>query len=345
MAGIVHPPDDPELDFMNFTKNTRRAAVAALTVPLLLFTAACGSDDGKGSSAAAVAKVEGKPGEQPKITVPKDAKASDEAVTKTLHEGSGAAVKKGDYVRLDFAAQTMKTGQNLGSTWTKQPGADAKAPRTQIVGEISDQPTQQQLPQKVMEAVAGQKVGSRFEVEGTAKALVGDNLNPQSGIKPEDGLVWVVDVVGAGKADKKGKSEGEQAAPEEGMPEVKSEGEKAATITIPKGEKAPADLKEQVLIKGKGPKVKAGDGLIAQYTGVKWEDGKKFDSSWDHGGATAFQIGTGAVVKGWDQALVGKNVGDRVEIVIPPKLGYGANPQSELAKNTLVFSVDIVGTV
>ncbi|UKY49145.1 FKBP-type peptidyl-prolyl cis-trans isomerase [Streptomyces inhibens] len=329
---------------MNLTKNTRRAAAAALTVPILLFTAACGSDDDKGSSGEGVVKVEGKAGEKPKITVPKGAKPSDTAVTKTLIKGDGATVKKGDLVRLDFAAQTMK-GQNLGGSWTPQPGTKPGAPRTQVVSEVTDQMTQQMLPPKVMSAVAGQKVGSRFEVEGTAKALIGEGLNPQSGIKPEDGLVWVVDVVGAKKVDKKAKAEGTQAAPESGMPEVKAVDEKAAQITVPKGEKAPKGLEEQILIKGKGPEVKAGEGLIAQYTGVKWEDGKKFDSSWDHGGATAFQIGTGQVVQGWDKALVGKHVGDRVEIVIPPKLAYGPNPQHELAKNTLVFSVDIVGTV
>ncbi|MFG2136806.1 FKBP-type peptidyl-prolyl cis-trans isomerase [Streptomyces sp. NPDC048650] len=329
---------------MNLTKNTRRAAVAALTVPIMLFAAACGSEKDSGSSDGAVVKVDGKAGAQPKISVPKNAKASDKAVTKELIKGKGPVVKKGDLVRLDFTAQSMK-GQNLGSSWAQQPGAKPGAPRTQVVTEVSDQMTQQTLPQKVMSAVAGKKVGSRFEVEGTAKALIGEGLNPQLGIKPEDGLVWVVDVTAAKKVDKKAKAEGTQAAPESGLPEVKADGDKAATITVPKGEKAPKDLEQQVLIKGKGPEVKAGDGLVAQYTGVKWEDGKKFDSSWDHGGAAAFQIGTGQVVKGWDKALVGKHVGDRVEIVIPPKLGYGASPQHELAKNTLVFSVDIVGTV
>ncbi|MFI5804113.1 FKBP-type peptidyl-prolyl cis-trans isomerase [Streptomyces sp. NPDC051561] len=330
------------------TKTARRAA-AALVVPALFLTAACGSDskakdDGsKTASAAAVAKVSGKFGEEPKIEVPKGAKAADQVSVKTVSAGTGAEVKKTDFVRLDFAGKTMKDGQSLGSTWTKQPGADPKAPRMQVVQDIS-QPGQM-LPGKVMEAVAGQKVGSRIEIEGTAKALIGEQLNPQSGIKPEDGLVWVVDVVGAKAFDKKTESKGEQAAVSEGMPEVKAEGPKAATITIPKGEKAPKDLKEQVLIKGKGAEVKAGEGLVAQYTGVKWEDGKKFDSSWDHGGATAFQIGTGSVIKGWDKGLVGKHIGDRVLLTIPAAQAYGSNPQSELAKNNLVFVVDIVGTV
>ncbi|MGP4004348.1 FKBP-type peptidyl-prolyl cis-trans isomerase [Streptomyces sp. 8N706] len=323
------------------TKAARRFA-AALAAPVLLLTAACGSDD-SGSSDASVVTVEGKPGQKPEISVPKDAKASDKVVVKTVAKGKGATVEKGDFVRLDFAGETFKGGQDLGNTWAKRPGADPNAPRTQVVQELG-QPSQT-LPTKVLDSLVGQEVGSRVEVEGTAKALIGKQLNPQAGIKPADGLVWVVDIAAAKKVGKKSEVKGEQAAPEPGMPTVKSEPQKAAVITVPKGEKPPKELKEQVLIKGKGQKIKAGDGLVVQYTGVKWEDGKKFDSSWDHGGATAFQIGTGSVVQGWDKALVGKNVGDRVVMVIPPKLGYGSQPQSPLAKNTLVFSVDIVGTV
>lgn len=326
---------------MNHTKNARRLA-AALAVPVLLLTAAaCGSEDGKSSDAKVTVK--GKFGEKPEISVPKDAKPADKLVVKTLTQGSGDKAEKGSFVRLDFAGQTMKDNKPLGGTWTPQEGAAPGAPRRQLVQQLG-QPSQE-MPAKVLDAVVGQKAGSRIEVEGTAKALIGDQLNPQAGVKPEDGLVWVIDVVGAQKVDAKSEAKGEQAKPEEGMPEVKYVSQKAAEITIPKDAKAPTDLKEQVLIKGTGPEIKAGDGLIAQYTGVKWEDGKKFDSSWDHAGATAFQIGTGSVVQGWDKGLVGKHVGDRVELVIPPKLGYEGQAQSGLDKNTLVFVVDIVGKV
>ncbi|MEX2985093.1 FKBP-type peptidyl-prolyl cis-trans isomerase [Streptomyces sp. C36] len=326
---------------MNHTKNARRLA-AALAVPVLLLTAsACGSDDG-GSSDAKVT-VEGKFGEKPEISVPKDTKPADKLVVKTLTEGTGAKAEKGSFVRLDFAGQTMKDNKPLGGTWATQDKSGSKGPRRQMVQQLG-QPSQE-MPAKVLDAVIGQKAGSRIEVEGTAKALIGDQLNPQAGVKPEDGLVWVIDVVGAQKVDPKAEVKGEQAKPEEGMPEVKANAQKAADITIPKDTKPPTDLKDQVLIKGSGPEIKAGDGLIAQYTGVKWEDGKKFDSSWDHSGATAFQIGTGSVVQGWDKGLVGKHVGDRVELVIPPKFGYGGQPGSELDKNTLVFVVDIVGKV
>ncbi|MET7600531.1 MULTISPECIES: FKBP-type peptidyl-prolyl cis-trans isomerase [unclassified Streptomyces] len=324
---------------MNY--NVKRRAVALLAVPALLFTAACGSDgDDNGGSAGGVASVSGKVGQKPKISVP-EGDPSEKTVTKTVVKGDGKEIKKSDFVRLDWTVEKWDGAKELGGTWTA--ASTGKGPRQQAVERIGQQ--SQQLPAKVLDAVEGEKQGSRVLVQGTAGDLIGENLNTSSGIAKKDVLIWVVDAVGAATVDSKAEVKGEQAAPEPGMPVVKAPSQKPAVITIPKNTKAPKDLKEQVLIKGSGPKVEAGQGLIAQYTGVKWEDGKTFDSSWNHGGATAFQIGTGSVVQGWDKGLVGKNVGDRVLLVIPPDLAYGGNPQSELAKNTLVFVVDILGTV
>jgi hypothetical protein len=326
---------------MNY--NVKRRAVALLAVPALLFTAACGSDNKSDSEASAgVAQVKGEFGAKPEISVPKSGTPSDKTVVKTVSTGSGAVIKASDFVRLDWTVEKWGSSQALGGTWASAT-TGSNTPRQQSVDQIGKQ--SQQLPAKVLDAVKGQKTGSRILVQGTAGDLIGAGLNTSSGITAKDVLIWVVDAVGSAGVDAKAYVKGTQAAPDPGMPTVSAPAPKAATITIPKDTKAPKDLKEQVLIKGTGKKVEAGQGLIAQYTGVKWEDGKKFDSSWDHGGATAFQIGTGSVVAGWDKGLVGKNVGDRVLLVIPPSLGYGASPSSELAKNTLVFVVDILGTV
>lgn len=325
---------------MNY--NTKRRVAALLAVPALLFTAACGSDDeNNGEAAGGVAEVKGKVGAKPEISVPKDGQPSEETVVKTVSEGSGSPIKASDFVRLDWTVEKWGGGQELSGTWATSTGDETA--RRQSVEQIGK--PSQQLPEKVLDAVKGKKPGSRILVQGTAGDLIGQNLNTSSGIAATDVLVWVVDPVGATTVDAKAEAKGEQAASEAGLPEVEAPSQKAATITIPEGAKAPKDLEQQVLIKGSGKKVEAGQGLVAQYTGVKWEGGTKFDSSWDHGGATAFQIGTGSVVEGWDKGLVGKNVGDRVLLVIPPSLGYGANPSSELAKNTLVFVVDILGTV
>ncbi|GAA2668678.1 FKBP-type peptidyl-prolyl cis-trans isomerase [Streptomyces aculeolatus] len=335
---------------MTHRKLTRMGA--ALVVPALLFAAACGSEDSSdsdnGGKGAAVTKVTGAFGKEPKFDVPDDAKASDEPVVKVLSEGDGAKVGKGDQVRLDFAGKTMKDDQDLGSTWAAQAAGGggrqgAGAVHQQLMGKVGE--PNQSLPPDVLDSVEGHTVGSRLLVEGTAGALVGESLNPESGIKKSDGLVWVIDVAGAGKVDPKAELKGESAEPRDGMPEIEIPAGKAAKITIPDGADAPKELEEQVLIKGKGAEVEAGQGLVAQYTGYAWEDGKKFDASWDNAGAATFQIGTGSVVEGWDKALVGKKVGDRVLLVIPPDLGYGKSKGHELEKKTLVFVVDILGTV
>lgn len=328
---------------MNY--NTKRRIAALLAVPALLFTAACGSDgdsDSDGAQAGAVAEVDGKVGEKPEISSPKDGEPAGKTVIETVSEGSGAAIKASDFVRLDWTVEKWGDDKELGGTWQASASGDS-APRRQSVEQLGK--PSQQLPPKVLDALKGKKPGSRILVQGTAGDLIGEGLNPSSGLTEKDVLIWVLDVAGAATVDAKAEVKGEQAAPAAGMPEVSAPSQKAATVTIPKNTKAPKDLKQQVLIKGDGKKVEAGQGLVAQYTGVKWEDGKKFDSSWDHGGATAFQIGTGSVVAGWDKGLVGKNVGDRVLLVIPPSLGYGASPDSELAKNTLVFVVDILDVV
>ncbi|MBC2878240.1 MULTISPECIES: FKBP-type peptidyl-prolyl cis-trans isomerase [Streptomyces] len=342
------------------TRPSRRLA-AALAVPVLLLTAAgCGSDDdgskkssessSKASASSGSAQggskitVTGAFGEQPKISAPKDAKGPDKVRITTITEGKGATVEKGAFARLAFAVQSTQEGTTAKGTWNPEPGQDTKGPRRELVQRVGGGEGGGQVPDAVADALVGRKVGTRVWAEGTLKSMYGDKVQQNA----DQTLVWVLDVVGTGKVDAKAEAKGEQAKPDAGMPEVKAESGKAAEITMPKGEKAPKELKEQVLIKGDGPEVKAGDGLVAQYTGVLWDGGKKFDSSWDHGGATAFQIGTGSVVSGWDKGLVGKHVGDRVLLVLPAEQAYGSSPPPGSgipADAPLVFVVDIVGKV
>jgi len=112
---------------------------------------------------------------------------------------------------------------------------------------------------------------------------------------------------------------------------------------------APGQLAAQVLTNGSGAAVAKGDTLVANYSGQTWagKDGKPnvFDSSFDRGKPTAFVIGTGAVIPGWDKTLVGKPLGSRVLLSIPPADGYGSSGQPDAGiagTDTLVFVVDLI---
>ena len=123
-------------------------------------------------------------------------------------------------------------------------------------------------------------------------------------------------------------------------------GNRRSRLTFSTPPTIPTGLVANVLIQGTGQTVTKGQTLLMQYTGVDWNTGKNFDSSFSRKTAFTTAIGEGAVIPGWDQGLVGKHIGDRVLLVIPPSLGYGPEGgQSSAgigAKDTLVFVVDII---
>ena len=99
-----------------------------------------------------------------------------------------------------------------------------------------------------------------------------------------------------------------------------------------------------VLSRGDGDLVEAGQEIEVHYLGQTW-GGRVFDNSYDRGSTITFPIGQGAVISGWDDGLVGQQIGSRVLLSIPPHLGYGDRgvPQAGIrGGDTLVFVVDIV---
>jgi len=90
-------------------------------------------------------------------------------------------------------------------------------------------------------------------------------------------------------------------------------------------------------------KSRRGDLLHMHYTGTL-EDGTEFDSSIPRGQPLTFTLGSGQVIKGWDQGLIGMCEGERRKLVIPSDLGYGnsGSPPKIPGGATLIFEVDLV---
>ncbi|XP_023333116.1 peptidyl-prolyl cis-trans isomerase FKBP2 [Eurytemora carolleeae] len=88
---------------------------------------------------------------------------------------------------------------------------------------------------------------------------------------------------------------------------------------------------------------KKGDSLHMHYTGTL-QDGTEFDSSIPRGQPLVFTVGTGQVIKGWDQGLLNMCAGEKRKLVIPPELGYGSTgaPPKIPGDSVLIFEVELV---
>lgn len=96
---------------------------------------------------------------------------------------------------------------------------------------------------------------------------------------------------------------------------------------------------EDIAVGDEGREVQLGDSCSIYYVGTLQANGKRFDSS----KSFSFTVGTGDVIKGMDQGILGMKVGGRRRLVIPPSLGYGKRGSSPSipAEATLCFEIKL----
>ncbi|MFJ2863591.1 FKBP-type peptidyl-prolyl cis-trans isomerase [Kitasatospora sp. NPDC087314] len=327
----------------------RRTAGLLFTLPLLLAVACSSSPKAAGPATpsapsapptvpAPVGEASPMPvlsgggfGSKATITLP-EGQPSGQFVVNTVSEGDRPAVNKGDWVTVNYTAKDWTTGKDLPSSYDP-----SGKPQLYQAGSG-------QLVPALDQSVIGKKVGSRLLVVAPPTAAFGEQGSTQLGVSKGDTVVFVLDIMESLPQDST--LSGAMTQPPANLPQVKDNGKAPVTITVPAGQAAPTDLQQAVLIKGEGKQVKTGQTLVVQYTGVLWNNGQQFDASWTHGGAQAVQIGTGSVIEGWDKGLVGQTVGSRIQLVVPPGLGYKDQAQGSVPPNsTLVFVIDILEAV
>lgn len=93
---------------------------------------------------------------------------------------------------------------------------------------------------------------------------------------------------------------------------------------------------------GTGEVASLGSRVIVHYTG-RFQNGQVFDSSVERNEPFQFILGSGQVIKGWDQGIVGMKVGGKRVLVIPPDLGYGMTDYGPIpGGSTLIFDVELL---
>jgi len=270
--------------------------------------------------------VTGALGEQPVVSFPSPLSA-ESIQSRVVIAGEGPVFTGRSFVEFEFAGYNGGSGQLIQQTSFDGTQAQSGAFGP---GEVPN----------FCEALAGAKEGSRIvAIIPPDQAHSGEGV-PALGVGAADAFIFVFDL----KRVFLEKATGDSVAPEAGLPTVVTTPDGVPGITIPKTA-APTELKVAQLIRGSGDLVEEGQLVTLHYSGFLWDNSEKFDSSWDSGQATQFQMQEGALIEGFLSAVIGQPVGSQVIAVIPPALGYGdAGAGSIPPGATLVFVIDILGT-
>ncbi len=103
------------------------------------------------------------------------------------------------------------------------------------------------------------------------------------------------------------------------------------------------ELKIEDVSVGTGAEATVGKTVVVNYIG-RLANGTQFDASCDRKQPFDFPLGAGQVIKGWDQGVAGMKVGGQRRLIIPSKLGYGAQGAGGVIppNAALVFDVELV---
>lgn len=108
-------------------------------------------------------------------------------------------------------------------------------------------------------------------------------------------------------------------------------------------------LSQRTLLRGDGTVAEVGHTAVVHYTGWLYDPeadkfrGAKFDSSVDRGAHFEFPLGARRVIRGWDEGVVGMQIGEVRELTIAPEMGYGERGAGATIppNSTLVFVVEL----
>jgi FKBP-type peptidyl-prolyl cis-trans isomerase len=307
----------------------RRSAVG-LVLALLFALTGCGGSAGTGTALAPLATLHDVTVTGPmtrKPTVKFKAPLRFAKTTSTIvHKGPGTgdAVEPDSSVTVGYVAYNASDGTQFGGSW-RTASSDKLATFTvnSVVAGFG-------------KGLQGAHAGDRVLIGATSK----DGYDPVGNgttIHKGDSLIFVVDVRKVANPVPIARRD---------LPTLVLNKSHQPEKFVAKASTPPhvSQLGVYVVRKGHGATVKSGQTVTVEYVGQLYPDGKVFDESWSKKPPVSFPIGTGRVIAGWDDGLVGQTVGSRVILTIPSDEAYGATGSGPLVppNSDLIFAIDIV---
>jgi len=247
---------------------------------------------------------------KPLVTIPPSSPPT-ELLIEDLVVGSGSPVGVGDFLIMDYVGVSYSTGLQFDASWDRGSPFPFELGAGRVI-------------QGWDQGIVGMSVGGRRSLTIPPELAYGENGSGSGSIGPNETLVFVVDLIASVPANLEKPTE-----------ELTSE--------------PTTELETNDISDGAGAIVQPGNVVYIHYVGVSASTGEQFDSSWDRGRSEfiGYISGTGNVIQGLDEGLLGMQVGGRRTVVIPPDLAYGENGAGDglIAPNeTLIFTVDLLGT-
>ena len=247
---------------------------------------------------------------KPLVTIPPSTPPT-ELLIEDLVVGSGSPVGVGDFLIMDYVGVSYSTGLQFDASWDRGSPFPFELGAGRVI-------------QGWDQGIVGMSVGGRRSLTIPPELAYGENGSGSGSIGPNETLVFVVDLIASVPANLEKPTE-----------ELTSE--------------STTELKTNDISEGSGAIVQPGNVVYIHYVGVSASTGEQFDSSWDRGRSEfiGYISGTGNVIQGLDEGLLGMQVGGRRTVVIPPDLAYGENGAGDgliAPDETLIFTVDLLGT-
>lgn len=264
-------------------------------------------------------------------------KSGYEYITHT--KGSGDKAEKGDYVKFSF--------QVVGSDSSVIQGG--QSPENYPAIQVPKEGQTQSTPNPIIDIFEAAQVGDSVSVFMPIDSM----KQPNPAFANMEYIKYVITVKDITSEEDYMKEEeakrAEAAARMEAMKAKEAEIADIAQETLKAYKanklavkKTDSGLKYFIHEEGSGPVAKQGETANVNYYGLLVSDGSSFDNSYKRGNVFSFNAGTGAVIKGWDEALLMLPSGTKASLFIPADLAYGATDRPGIPGGSeLMFYIDV----